>query len=75
MKVVDETAAAVSVAAEEKNVNDIEEALGGTKRRFFPRVKHLLTREWESVSLLMFLDSLDFVKAMTTPWHWSIAQL
>lgn len=51
MKVVDETAAAVSVAAVEKN--DIEEALAsGAKRRFFPRVKHLLTREWESVSLV-----------------------
>lgn len=49
MKVVDETAAAVAVAAEEKT--DIDDALAvGSKRRFFPRVKHLLTREWESVS-------------------------
>ncbi|CAJ1954731.1 unnamed protein product [Cylindrotheca closterium] len=75
MKVVDETAAAVAVAAEEKT--DIDDALGaGSKRRFFPRVKHLLTREWESF-LAGVLDAMDQAHApsaavashkATNPW-------
>ena len=52
LKVVDETAAAVSVAAEEKNDIHDDPLASGSKRRFFPRVKHLLTREWESVSFV-----------------------
>ena len=44
-----------SKTAEDKKTSeeDDDDAVPGTpsnKRRFFPRVKHLLTREWEYVS-------------------------
>jgi hypothetical protein len=50
IKEVDEAAVAVTAAATEKTEEE-EPLTPSNKRRFFPRVKHLLTREWESVSI------------------------
>lgn len=79
---VTEAAAAVAEAvADSKEDDDDDDQAGddaaGGKRRFFPRVKHLLTREWEPF-LTGVLDSLEQAGApqaaaashkLSNPWY------
>jgi len=82
-------AAAAAVAETDSPMQDAEDTIGdddkddddgagsASKRRFFPRVKHLLTAEWEPF-LLGVLDALDEAGApksaaashkLTNPWY------
>eukprot|EP00934_Nitzschia_sp_Nitz4_P000292 Nitzschia sp. Nitz4//scaffold12_size214221//72449//73660//NITZ4_001492-RA/size214221-augustus-gene-0.5-mRNA-1//1//CDS//3329534996//292//frame0 len=65
------------VDLEDKDDEDDVGATPSGKRRFFPRVKHLLTREWEPF-LTGVLDALEHAEApscpaashkLTNPWY------
>eukprot|EP00980_Cylindrotheca_fusiformis_P021709 scaffold8535_cov132-Cylindrotheca_fusiformis.AAC.17 len=76
-KGTDEETGNGTTAADESGEGGDDPMTPSNKRRFFPRVKHLLTREWESF-LAGVLDAMDAANApaaaaashkATNPWY------